>query len=51
MPEPDEKASEPDARVLRDDETESISGGISDDPPNPVTDPNDGVPPPPQPGG
>ena len=47
MPEQDKKVEASTSRLLTDEETQEISAGISDDPPNPNNDPNDPVPPPP----
>jgi hypothetical protein len=46
MPERDERPKA-DARVMTEEETETVSAGLSDDPPNPNNDPVDPVPPPP----
>jgi hypothetical protein len=52
MPEKDEKVEASTSRLLTDEETQDVSAGLSDDPPNPSTDPADPVPPPPTlPGG
>lgn len=52
MAERDETVEASESGVLTDEETEKVSAGISDDPPNPNNDPGDPIPPPPtQPGG
>ena len=47
MAERDEKVEASESRVLTDNETETVSAGLSDDPSNPNNDPGDPIPPPP----